>query len=114
MMCYDTVIMHDRDLTAVFSCIWMMCILFALSLASWLQIPTIGFLYVAGYIGHVGRTYLNAIKSEAKPVTKEIIIDVPMALGMAFKGFAWPAQVVGELRAGTLTADAKDITVSPR
>lgn len=79
-----------------------------------MQIPTIGFLYVAGYIGHVGRTYLNAIKGEKKPTDKEIIIDVPMALGMAFRGFAWPAQVVGELRAGTLTADDKNITVSPR
>jgi hypothetical protein len=79
-----------------------------------MQIPTFGFLYIAGYIGHVGRAYINAIKSDAKPVQKEIIIDVPMALGMAFRGFAWPVQVVSELRAGTLTEKPENITVSPR
>lgn len=79
-----------------------------------MQIPTLGFLYIAGYIGHVGRAYVMAIKSEKKPQDKEIIIDVPMALRMAFTGFAWPVQVIGELRAGTLTEKAENITVSPR
>ena len=79
-----------------------------------MQIPTIGFLYVAGYIGSVGRDYLNEIKSEKKPVQKEIIIDVPMALGMAFKGFAWPVKAVSELRKGTLLEKDANITVSPR
>ena len=79
-----------------------------------MQIPTLGFLYVAGYIGHVGRSYLQAIKGDKMTITKEYIIDVPMALSMAFKGFAWPAQVVMELRNGTLTEDDKNITVSPR
>lgn len=81
------------------------------------QIPTIGFLYIAGYIGHVGRSYVQAIKGAKKPIDvnmKEIIIDVPMALALAFKGFAWPAQVIGELRAGTLTEKDENITVSPR
>jgi photosystem I subunit III len=78
------------------------------------QIPTIGFLYVAGYIGSVGRDYLQAIKGEKKPTEKEIIIDVPMALGMAFKGFAWPVKAVSELRTGTLLEKAENITVSPR
>lgn len=47
-----------------------------------LQIPTIGFLYVAGYIGYVGRNYLNKVKASmgAKAIDKEIIIDVPLAL----------------------------------
>ena len=48
-----------------------------------LQIPTIGFLYIAGWIGYVGRDYLIASKAESKPTQKEIIIDVPMALKMA-------------------------------
>jgi photosystem I subunit III len=79
-----------------------------------MQIPTIGFLYVAGYIGSVGRDYLQAIKSDSKPMQKEIIIDVPMALGMAFKGFAWPVKAVSELRNGTLLEKESNITVSPR
>lgn len=48
-----------------------------------MQIPTIGFLYIAGWIGYVGRDYLIATKTESKPTQKEIIIDVPMALKMA-------------------------------
>ena len=47
------------------------------------QIPTVGFLYIAGWIGYVGRDYLIASKKESKPRDKEIIIDVPMALKMA-------------------------------
>ncbi len=49
------------------------------------QIPTVGFLYIAGWIGYVGRDYLIASKKESKPRDKEIIIDVPMALKMAFQ-----------------------------
>nr|ADQ00182.1 chloroplast photosystem I reaction center subunit III [Chlamydomonas sp. ICE-L] len=77
-------------------------------------IPTIGFLYIAGYIGHTGRKYLNIVKQEAKPVEKEIIIDVPLAIDLALKGFVWPAEVIAELRAGTLTEDDANITISPR
>lgn len=77
-------------------------------------IPTIGFLYIAGYIGHVGRAYLIESRKEKTPQTKEYIIDVPLALSTAFKGFAWPAQVVMELRNGTLTENDANITVSPR
>jgi photosystem I subunit III len=54
------------------------------------------------------------IKKEKKPTEKEIIIDVPMALRMAFTGFAWPVQVISELRAGTLVENDANITVSPR
>ena len=62
------------------------------------QIPTIGFLYVAGYIGSVGREYLNIVKKEKKPTDKEIIIDVPLALKLAFQGAGWPLRVVQQLR----------------
>ncbi|CAL5225427.1 g8243 [Coccomyxa viridis] len=77
-------------------------------------IPTVGFLYIAGWIGYVGRDYLIASKKESKPRDKEIIIDVPMALKMAFQGAGWPFRAFRELQAGTLLADDKDITVSPR
>jgi photosystem I subunit 3 len=55
-----------------------------------------------------------AVKSRAKPTEAEIILDVPMALRMAFQGAAWPAAVVEELKRGTLTEDEDNITVSPR
>ena len=48
-----------------------------------LQIPTIAFLYIAGYIGYVGREYIKAAKKEQKPTVKEYIIDVPFALKLA-------------------------------
>jgi len=73
-------------------------------------LPTFGFLYIAGYIGYVGRSYLMAKKS----TTSEIIIDVPFALKLAGQGAGWPLKVVSELRAGTLTESAENITVSPR
>lgn len=59
-----------------------------------MQIPTVGFLYVAGYIGYVGRNYLNAAKKEKNPYDKEIIIDVPLAIKMSIQGAAWPLAVV--------------------
>jgi len=71
-----------------------------------LQIPTVGFLYIAGYIGYVGRDYIKSVKSEKKPTEKEIII--------AFQGIGWPFRAIQELRAGTLTEDDSKITVSPR
>ena len=55
-----------------------------------LQIPTVGFLYIAGYIGFVGREYLNIVKNEKKPRDKEIIIDVPLALKLSAQGAGWP------------------------
>ena len=79
-----------------------------------LQIPTVGFLYIAGYIGSVGREYLNIVKGEKKPVDKEIIIDVPLAIKLAFQGVGWPLRAVQQLRNGSLLEDDKNITVSPR
>lgn len=70
---------------------------------------------MAGWIGYVGRLYLNKVKAEeAKPTEKEIIIDVPAALRLTWQGATWPVQVVAELKANTLTEKAENITVSPR
>lgn len=77
-------------------------------------IPTIGFLYIAGYIGSVGREYLNTFKGAKKPTEKEIIIDVPTALRLAAEGAIWPWRVVQQLRSGSLLERDENITVSPR
>ncbi len=69
------------------------------------QIPTIGFLYVAGYIGHVGRQYIIQSKEAAKPTEKEIIIDVPLAIKLALNGWAWPLATV---QVRTRSDSAKD------
>jgi photosystem I subunit 3 len=77
-------------------------------------IPTIGFLYVAGYIGSAGRTYLNEIKSRKNPTESEIIIDVPLATSIAFKSWAWPGDAFRELVTGNLTESDDNVTRSPR
>ena len=82
---------------------------------SWhVQIPTVGFLYIAGYIGYVGRSYIRLVKGEQKPTQKEIIIDVPTALKLSAQGATWPLKVIQELRNGTLVEQDDKITVSPR
>jgi photosystem I subunit 3 len=34
------------------------------------------------------------VKEEAKPTDKEIILDVPLALKLAFQGWAWPLAAI--------------------
>lgn len=69
---------------------------------------------MAGWIGYVGREYLNIVKGDKKPEEKEIIIDVPLAITLAWRGAGWPFRTITELREGTLTEKAENITVSPR
>ncbi|CAM8932967.1 unnamed protein product [Rhodiola kirilowii] len=69
--------------------------------------PGFLFLYIAGWIGWVGRSYLIAIRDEKKPTQKEIIIDVPLASRLLFRGFIWPVAAYRELLNGELVA--KDV-----
>ncbi|KAL6991664.1 hypothetical protein U1Q18_009775 [Sarracenia purpurea var. burkii] len=64
--------------------------------------PGILFLYIAGWIGWVGRSYLIAIRDDKKPTQKEIIIDVPLASKLVFRGFSWPVAAYRELLNGEL------------
>ncbi|KAL9224810.1 hypothetical protein vseg_000811 [Gypsophila vaccaria] len=64
--------------------------------------PGVLFLYIAGWIGWVGRSYLIAIRDEKKPTQKEIIIDVPLASRLLFRGFSWPVAAYRELLNGDL------------
>ncbi len=77
-------------------------------------IPGILFLYIAGWIGWVGRAYVIAIKKDPNTEDKEIIIDVPLAITCMLGGFAWPASAIGEFTSGKLVAKDNEITVSPR
>ncbi|KAK7246112.1 hypothetical protein RIF29_40971 [Crotalaria pallida] len=69
--------------------------------------PGLLFLYIAGWIGWVGRSYLIAIRDDKKPTQKEIIIDVPLASRLVFKGFSWPIAAYREFLNGELIA--KDV-----
>lgn len=76
--------------------------------------PGLLFLYITGWIGWVGRGYLQSISRTSKPTEKEIIIDVPLALKFSLSGFTWPLAAWQEFTGGKLIASNEDITVSPR
>lgn len=78
------------------------------------MIPGLMFLYVAGWIGWVGRSYLISIRDEKNPEMKEIIIDVPRAIKLMLGGFAWPAMAFAEFSSGKLTVKDSDVPISPR
>jgi photosystem I subunit 3 len=79
-----------------------------------LILPGLGFLYIAGWIGWVGRNYLQFSRETDKPNEAEIIIDVPVALSMMSVGFLWPIESLNELFSNKLLVDKDEITVSPR
>lgn len=77
-------------------------------------IPSVLFLYIAGWIGWVGRAYLQSIKKDKSPEEKEIIIDVPKAVPIMVSGVAWPLMALKEIATGEIAADDAEIPVSPR
>ena len=78
------------------------------------MIPGMMFLYITGWIGWVGRSYLNTVSSSSNPTEKEIIIDVPLALKIMSSGFIWPVSAWQEFTGGDFLASDSEITVSPR
>ncbi len=77
-------------------------------------IPSLLFLYIAGWIGWVGRAYLNTIHKTGTAEMKEIVIDVPLALPIMLSGFTWPLAAIKEFTSGELTAKDTEIPISPR
>lgn len=76
--------------------------------------PGLLFIYITGWIGWVGRGYLQAIALTNKPTEKEIIIDVPLAFKFSLSGFIWPLAAIQAFTSGELLKSNDDITVSPR
>ena len=77
-------------------------------------VPGLMFLYISGWIGWVGRRYLNTVSNSSNPTEKEIIIDVPLALKIMSSGFIWPVSAWQEFTSGNFLASDSEITVSPR
>jgi len=77
-------------------------------------IPSILFLYIAGYIGWAGRSYLQAIQKGKKPEEKEIIIDIPLAISCSLGAAAWPVAALGQMTSGAMFAKDNEIPISPR
>lgn len=86
----------------------------SLSHAGEFIIPGILFLYIAGWIGWAGRSYLIAVRKGSQPEMNEIVIDVPLAVKSSLGSFLWPLAALKELTTGELTAKDTEITVSPR
>nr|YP_010726287.1 photosystem I reaction center subunit III (plastocyanin-binding) [Hypnea brasiliensis]WCH55259.1 photosystem I reaction center subunit III (plastocyanin-binding) [Hypnea brasiliensis]WDY84762.1 photosystem I reaction center subunit III (plastocyanin-binding) [Hypnea brasiliensis] len=76
--------------------------------------PGLLFIYITGWIGWVGRKYIQEVSITNKPTEKEIIIDVPLALKFSVSGFTWPLAAIKEFTSGELLANDADITISPR
>jgi photosystem I subunit 3 len=77
-------------------------------------IPSILFLYIAGWIGWVGRAYLIAARKSSNPEEKEIIIDIPLAIQCVFQGPLWPLLALKEFTTGELVAKDSDVPISVR
>ena len=77
-------------------------------------IPGLGFLYISGWIGWVGRKYVRAVSTTKNPAESEVIINVPLALKIMTTGYIWPISAWQELISGELIAPDNEVTVSPR
>jgi len=77
-------------------------------------LPAFTFLYIAGWIGWSGRSYQQWSKTTDKPNENEIIINVPVAIGIMSSGFLWPLSAWNELVSGKLIVPGDEVTVSPR
>ena len=77
-------------------------------------LPGLCFLYTAGWIGWSGRSYLQFTRTTDKPNENEIIINVPVAIGMMSGSFLWPFAAWKELVSGDLLVPTDEVTVSPR
>ena len=82
--------------------------------ASEFILPGFGFIYIAGWIGWVGRKYVRAVSTSKNPAESEIIVNVPLALKIMTTGYIWPISAWQELISGELIAPADEVTVSPR
>ena len=77
-------------------------------------LPGLGFIYISGWIGWVGRKYIRAVSTTKNPAESEIIINVPLALKIMSTGYIWPISAWQELTSGELVASKDEVTVSPR
>ena len=77
-------------------------------------IPGVLFLYIAGWIGWAGRSYLIAIRDDKNSEMKEIVIDVPLAGSKMLAAATWPLLAFGEFTSGKFIANDSEVTISPR
>ena len=77
-------------------------------------IPGSLFIYITGWIGWVGRKYVQYASTTENPFENEIIINVPVAISIINSGFLWPVNAWKEFVSGDLLETDDNVTVSPR
>ncbi len=77
-------------------------------------IPALMFLYIAGWIGWAGRSYIIGGRSLKDPAQEEIVINIPRAIACSLGAALWPVAALGEFTSGKMFASENEITVSPR
>jgi photosystem I subunit 3 len=78
------------------------------------QYPGLLFLYLAGWLGWAGRSYIRAVKKSEYPEYSEIQINVPLAIQCFIGALLWPLAAVKEFLSGELIEKEENIPVSPR
>lgn len=76
--------------------------------------PGLLFLYLAGWLGWAGRSYLMVSRKSDSPEYKEIQIDVPLAVQSFIGALLWPLAAAKEILSGEIQEDDTKIPVSPR
>jgi photosystem I subunit 3 len=77
-------------------------------------LPGLVFLYISGWIGWAGRSYLQYLKNLDNSIECEYIIHVPTALCVMFSSAFWPFAAWKECVANEFVVLDSEITVSPR
>jgi len=77
-------------------------------------LPGLLFLYIAGWIGYSGRSYIRKVKESKEPELMEIQPDVPLLLSCFASGLLWPLGAVKEILSGDLINQEGEIPVGPR
>jgi photosystem I subunit III len=77
-------------------------------------IPSVLFLYIAGWIGWAGRSYIIAVRGGKNPEMDEILINVPLAVSKMLAAATWPLLAFAEFTSGKLVVKDSEIPVSPR
>jgi len=70
------------------------------------------FLYIAGFIGWSVPICKQSKLTVARPESKEVIIDVPLALKCLGSGLLWPVAALQEFLSGDLVAKDEEIPIS--
>ncbi|MEM6445788.1 MAG: Photosystem I reaction center subunit III [Cyanobacteria bacterium J06642_2] len=77
-------------------------------------IPGLMFLYLTGWLGWAGRSYLIAIREEGDTGEKENNIDVPLAAKMFLIALGWPVNAFMEISSGSISLPDDEVPISPR